>query len=275
MSAGDDLQHTGSKTLASEGDQDACRHDGERVSVNRTIWLHRRGALPAPGLLLNISEQGALAQADLSASPDRVTWPRHLRHGDELWLSDVVGDPLPCWVVAVEQDLIRLRLTYDAGLLPELRTFMARSASGERRMYPRFPTDATCELIIRDVTHRGHLTNISQRRPRADRDRLSGRDDWRVAGSQPGGCDRLPSRFRWRRRQVWSSLPGAGQAADIAWCQSLISSGGPERVIAAPLAKRSPIRGLQASSPSASCFTHRSAPSPASLQMQAITRLQY
>jgi hypothetical protein len=163
MSAGDDLQHTGSKTLASEGDQDAYRHDGERVSVNRTIWLHRRGALPAPGLLLNISEQGALAQADLSASPDRVTWPRHLRHGDELWLSDVVGDPLPCWVVAVEQDLIRLRLTYDAGLLPELRIFMARSASGERRMYPRFPTDATCELIIRDVTHRGHLTNISQR----------------------------------------------------------------------------------------------------------------
>src|SRR5689334_13474652 len=132
MSAGDDRQHTGSETVILKGNQRACRWDGERVSVNRTIWFRRRGALPARALLLSISEQGALAQADLSDSSDRATWPLHLRHGDELWLSDVIGDPLPCWVVAVEQGLIRLRLTYDAGLLPDLRAFMARSASGER-----------------------------------------------------------------------------------------------------------------------------------------------
>jgi hypothetical protein len=163
MSAGDDLHHTGSETVTSKGNQRACRRDGERLLVNQTIWFRRRGALPARGLLLNISERGAVAQADPSGSPDHATWPQHLCHGDELWLSDVIGDPLPCWVVAVEQGLIRLRLMHDADLLPKLRAFMARSGSGERRMYHRFSTDAGCELTIRGVTHRGHLTNISQK----------------------------------------------------------------------------------------------------------------
>ncbi|WP_146101822.1 hypothetical protein [Rhodopila globiformis] len=102
------------------------RRDGERIVVDRPIWFRRRGALPAPGRLLKISERGAIAQVDRAGSPNGICWPLYLRHGDEVWLTDVIDDPLACWVVAVERDLVRLRLMYDAGLLPELRAFMSR-----------------------------------------------------------------------------------------------------------------------------------------------------
>jgi hypothetical protein len=129
MSARDDLQRTDSETGRPEEDRRKCRRDGERIMVDRAIWFRRRGAIPAPGRLLNISERGALAQVDQAAAPDGICWPLHLRHGDELWLTDVIDDPLECWVVSVERDLIRLRLMYDAGLLPELRAFMSRPAA--------------------------------------------------------------------------------------------------------------------------------------------------
>ena len=68
------------------------------------------------------------AQAHLSEARDRICWPLYLRHGDELWLVDVIGEPIRCWVVAVERDLVRVRLMYDAGLVPEIRAFVAHSA---------------------------------------------------------------------------------------------------------------------------------------------------
>ncbi|HQT75710.1 MAG TPA: hypothetical protein PLD10_01565 [Rhodopila sp.] len=69
-----------------------------------------------------------MARVDKPESPYAVAWPLYLRHGDELWLWDVLEDPLACWVVAVERDLVRLRIINDAGILPELRAFLSHVA---------------------------------------------------------------------------------------------------------------------------------------------------
>jgi hypothetical protein len=83
--------------------------------------------VPAPGLLLNISERGALAQVQTTKA-DAAPWPMHLRQGYELWLSNVIPEPLFCWVVAVERDLVRLRLLNDESVLPDLRALIAQLA---------------------------------------------------------------------------------------------------------------------------------------------------
>jgi hypothetical protein len=100
-----------------------------RYTLRRSIWFRARGALPAPGLLLNISERGALAQFDAAKAAENASWPLRLRHGDELWLYNVIPEPLCCWVVSVERDLIRLRLFSDTDVLPALRKLIMHLAS--------------------------------------------------------------------------------------------------------------------------------------------------
>lgn len=104
-----------------------------RYAIRRSIWFRRRGAIPVPGELLNISEKGALARVDRSNDRYTPPWPLYLRHGDELWLYNVIDDPLNCWVVGVEQGIVRLRLFNDASLLPDLRSLIHRLAMAELR----------------------------------------------------------------------------------------------------------------------------------------------
>jgi hypothetical protein len=96
--------------------------------MRRPIWFRRRSALPAPGILLNLSERGALVQLDRDRLADAPPWPLYLRHGDEIWLSEILRDPLASWVVSVERDLVRLRLINDAGILQDLRAFLSHVA---------------------------------------------------------------------------------------------------------------------------------------------------
>lgn len=102
-----------------------------RYAIHRSIWFRRRGAIPVPGELLSISEKGALARVERSNDRFTPPWPLYLRHGDEVWLYNVINEPLNCWVVAVERDVVRLRLFKDAGVLPDLRSLIDRFAIAE------------------------------------------------------------------------------------------------------------------------------------------------
>ena len=125
MSAGEDLWRADSKGMISEANVRGDRREAPRYAFRRAIWFRRRGALPAPGFLLNISERGALTEVTRPAESDVIPWPLHLRHGDELWLYNVIKDPLCCWVVAVEREHIRLRLFNDIDVLADLRVLIS------------------------------------------------------------------------------------------------------------------------------------------------------
>jgi hypothetical protein len=121
MSAGEDRRRADSK----EADGRADRRESPRYALRRAIWFRRRGVLPAAGFLLNISERGALTEVTRPPDSDIIPWPLHLRHGDELWLYNVIKDPLPCWIVAVERENIRLRIFHDIDVLAELRALIS------------------------------------------------------------------------------------------------------------------------------------------------------
>jgi hypothetical protein len=125
MSAGEDRWRADSKAMISDADGHADRRETPRYAYRRAIWFRRRGVLPASGFLLNISERGALTEVTRPADSDVIPWPLHLRHGDELWLYNVVKDPLCCWVVAVEREHIRLRIFNDIDVLAELRALIS------------------------------------------------------------------------------------------------------------------------------------------------------
>jgi len=94
--------------------------------IETAILFRRRGFLPAPGFLVELSESGALARINLADIGGAEPWPLHLRHGDELWLSNILDDPLYYWLMEIEGDLLRLRLFRDTGILPSLRALIAR-----------------------------------------------------------------------------------------------------------------------------------------------------
>jgi hypothetical protein len=121
MSAGEDLRRADGKAVTSDVGLRADRREAMRYSLRRPVYFRRRGAMPAPGFLLNISERGALVQVEKAAGSDLIPWPLFLRHGDELWLCNVIREPLACWIVALEHDLIRLRLFMDTDTQPALR----------------------------------------------------------------------------------------------------------------------------------------------------------
>jgi hypothetical protein len=126
MSAGEDPRRADGNSLISEASAHADRREVPRYAFRRAVLFRRRGALPSPGVLLNISERGALVQVEKPTESDLIPWPLFLRHGDELWLYKVIKDPLACWVVAVERDHVRLRLFTDAEVLPELRALISK-----------------------------------------------------------------------------------------------------------------------------------------------------
>jgi hypothetical protein len=125
MSAGEDRWRADSKAMISEAEGRSDRRETPRYAFRRAIWFRRRGALPASGFLLNISERGALTEVTRPAESDVIPWPLHLRHGDELWLYNVIKDPLCCWVVAVEREHIRLRIFNDIDVLADLRALIS------------------------------------------------------------------------------------------------------------------------------------------------------
>ncbi len=99
--------------------------------IETAILFRRRGFTPAPGFLINLSESGALTRINLTDIDGASPWPLHLRHGDELWLSNVLDDPLYYWVMEIEGELLRLRLFRDTGILPSLRALIARRDSSQ------------------------------------------------------------------------------------------------------------------------------------------------
>jgi hypothetical protein len=64
---------------------------------------------PAAGVVVNISLQGAAVRIR-----DAVKWLAHLDQGDELRMTGLLRASVPCWVVVVDGDLLRVHFAMDA-----------------------------------------------------------------------------------------------------------------------------------------------------------------
>jgi hypothetical protein len=74
---------------------------------------------------VNISISGAAVRILGWSLAAHETWLTRLSHGDELRLAGLLDDPLLCWVIAVEQGVLRVRFLRDDGLRQKLRVLVA------------------------------------------------------------------------------------------------------------------------------------------------------
>jgi hypothetical protein len=95
-----------------------------RHNVERDILIRRRGELPAPGRLMNISETGAAVRIRPPTQPATGLWPYYLSNGDDVWLTALIDDPVTCWVIAVDHDVLRLRFAHDSAIRPQIRALI-------------------------------------------------------------------------------------------------------------------------------------------------------
>src|SRR5579864_6155938 len=86
-----------------------------RFAIERDVWVRRRGQLPAAAALINISKSGAAVRLRRVAIAIGMTWAFCLRSGDEVHLSGLIDDPVACWVVAENENVLRVRFLLDHG----------------------------------------------------------------------------------------------------------------------------------------------------------------
>ncbi len=94
----------------------APRHD-----VHFEVWLRRRGLPPAAGSVFSLSRTGAAIRVHGWNVPVPSPWPTRLVHGDEIWLTGLFDLPLSCWVIAVEEGVLRVHFSLDEVTRERLR----------------------------------------------------------------------------------------------------------------------------------------------------------
>jgi hypothetical protein len=127
--ASEDRPQIETERLASKGPGGVEARASPRYAIRQAIRFTRTGASPAPGSLVNISQSGALGRVKYPEKSLIPPWPLHLRHGDELWVADLIDLPLRCWVIDVEIGLIRMHFYNDRKARPLLHALIARLAS--------------------------------------------------------------------------------------------------------------------------------------------------
>jgi hypothetical protein len=116
-----------------------------RYAITQAIRFTRKGHAPAPALLVNLSEGGALARIKVRAPEEAIVppWPLRLSHGDELWMVDLIELPLPCWLIETGVGLIRVHIYHDRRTHEPLQALIARlAATCQRHRAEANPTPA-------------------------------------------------------------------------------------------------------------------------------------
>ena len=102
------------------------RRAAPRYSIERDVWVRHRGHLPAAATLINISKSGAAVRLRRVAIAIGMSWAFCLRSGDEVHLSGLIDDPVACWVVAEDDDVLRVRFLLDNATRVAVNSLVAR-----------------------------------------------------------------------------------------------------------------------------------------------------
>lgn len=106
------------------------RRGAERIETSVPVSIRGDGMLPCAGTVINISMTGAAISLHGWNVPVPAPWPTRLHHGDEIALVALLGVPLACWVVAVDEGLLRVRFLFDDVARRQLRELIERLAAG-------------------------------------------------------------------------------------------------------------------------------------------------
>ena len=104
----------GSAGSSDTGGDPRDRRAAPRFDVDQAVSLIRPGFLPAAGLVFNISRSGAAIRIHGIQAPVPAPWPARLKHGDEISLLGLLTNPVSCWVVGVEDGVLRVHFSLDA-----------------------------------------------------------------------------------------------------------------------------------------------------------------
>jgi PilZ domain len=97
------------------------RRDAPRFDVDHAVLVRREGLVPVAGTLINLSRSGAAIRIHGWHVPVPGAWPVRLKHGDEVELGDLLDEPVPCWVIAVEEGVLRVRFLVGEATRTKLR----------------------------------------------------------------------------------------------------------------------------------------------------------
>ena len=100
------------------------RRGAPRFALQWKLLIRRRGAVPAAATLINISASGAAIRIEPILDVDAEQWPYLLANGDEIWLSGLLNDPVDCWVIGVERDVLRVRFVQDDLVYRQISAFI-------------------------------------------------------------------------------------------------------------------------------------------------------
>jgi hypothetical protein len=76
---------------------------------------------PVAALMVNVSMSGAAIRVFGWDAPEPEEWPIQPKHGEELEISGLLDVSLSCWVVALDDGVLRVRFLLDETLRPLLR----------------------------------------------------------------------------------------------------------------------------------------------------------
>ena len=100
-------------------DRDAVRHD-----ANIPVSIQPRGMPPVAGTVIDISVGGAAIR--IHRMNNAATWLFHLDQSDELGLTGLLADPMSCWVVTFDDDVLRVHFPPNGAVRHQLRGVIER-----------------------------------------------------------------------------------------------------------------------------------------------------
>jgi hypothetical protein len=89
------------------------RRADKRHEVYIPVSIAPRGTQPSAGTIVNLSVRGAAIRLHPPRRGPRAGWLALLNQGDELWLRALVEAPMACWVVVIDDGVLRVHFDSD------------------------------------------------------------------------------------------------------------------------------------------------------------------
>ena len=103
------------------------RRADKRYEVYLPVSIAPRGTQPIAGTIVNLSVRGAAIRLHQPRRGAQASWLDLLNQGDELWLGALLEAPVACWVVVIDDGVLRVHFGSDDELRGQLRGVIERS----------------------------------------------------------------------------------------------------------------------------------------------------
>ena len=102
------------------------RRADKRHEVYIPVSIGPRGRQSIAGTIVNISVRGAAIRLYQPGRGLQASWLDLLNQGDELWLRALLDTPVACWVVVIDDGVLRVYFASDDELRGKLRGMIER-----------------------------------------------------------------------------------------------------------------------------------------------------